>query len=71
MEGEWLPLLTSGSSSHLEGHAPTPGPGTEEPQGPREVSTGEGGLLAALLCCLFPLLVGRGVAESKLWGCSP
>lgn len=64
-EGEWVPLLTAGSSSHLEGHAPTPGPGTEEPQG------GSGGLLAALLCCLFPLLVGRGVTGCKLWGCSP
>lgn len=74
MEGEEPPLLASGSSSHLEGHAPTPGPGTEKPQGPGEGSAGEeasGGLLAALHCCLFPLLVGRGVPGSKLWGCSP
>lgn len=74
MEGEWLPLLTSRSSANLEGHAPTPGPGTEEPQCPEEGSAGEGrpgGLLPALLCCLFPLLVGRGLVGSKLWGYSP
>lgn len=36
-----------------------------------EGNAGEGALLAALLFCLFPLLIGRGIAGSKLWSCSP
>lgn len=71
IEGEWLPSVAADCSSHLEDHAPTLGSDTKESQGFTESNAGEGSLLAALLCCLFPLLIGRGIAGSKLWSCSP